>query len=219
MNLLVFEFSSPQRSVAVLAQRGGGSGQEWFEQMESGSGGMQPLKMVEEVLRQAQLEREQIEGIAVGLGPGSYTGIRAALALAQGWHLARALRLIGVSSADSIAAEAFDEGLRGPVAVVIDAQRNELYCGDYELSDSGWSSTQALRVVSAAGVLEARNNGRLLIGPEVTRWFPDGKQIFPRAVAAGKLALAGTTSVAGEKLEPIYLRPTQFVKAPPPRVA
>jgi tRNA threonylcarbamoyladenosine biosynthesis protein TsaB len=219
VNLLVFEFSSPQRSVAVLAQRGGGSGQEWFEQIESGSGGMQPLKAVEEVLRQAHLEREQIEGVAVGLGPGSYTGIRAALALAQGWQLARGVRLMGVSSADSIAAEAFDEGLRGPVAVLIDAQRNELYCGDYELNDSGWRLTQALRVVSAAGVLAAQNNGRLLIGPEVTRWFPDGKKISPRAVAAGKLALAGTSSVAGEKLEPIYLRPAQFVKAPPPRVA
>ena len=44
--------------------------------------------MIEEALREAGLEREQIEVLAVGLGPGSYTGIRVALSLAQGWQLA-----------------------------------------------------------------------------------------------------------------------------------
>jgi hypothetical protein len=42
--------------------------------------------------------------------------------------------------------------------------------------------------------------------------------ILPRAGILGKLALARTDFTAGEKLEPIYLRETKFVKAPPPRV-
>ena len=45
--------------------------------------------MIEDVLARSQMEREQIEVLAVGLGPGSYTGIRVALSMAQGWQLAR----------------------------------------------------------------------------------------------------------------------------------
>ena len=52
--------------------------------------------MIESALAEAKIEREQIEVIAVGLGPGSYTGIRAAISVAQGWQLARGVKLLGV---------------------------------------------------------------------------------------------------------------------------
>ena len=60
--------------------------------------------------------------------------------------------------------------------------------------------------------------GETLVGPEVTRWFPGGRIAFPRASGLGRLALGRTDFVPGEKLEPIYLREANFVKAPPPRV-
>jgi len=63
------------------------------------AGGTRALGMIESVLREAGLEREQIDVIAVGLGPGSYTGIRTALSIAQGWQLARGVKLLGISSA------------------------------------------------------------------------------------------------------------------------
>jgi tRNA threonylcarbamoyladenosine biosynthesis protein TsaB len=82
------------------------------------------LRLVEAALDSAGVERELIEGVAVGLGPGSYTGIRASIALAEGWQLARGTRVTGVSSARAIAATARQEGLRGLTAVLIGAQRN-----------------------------------------------------------------------------------------------
>jgi len=58
-----------------------------------------------------------------------------------------------------------------------------------------------------------------LIGPEVTKWFPgEGRIVFPRAATLGQLALGKDNFAAGETLEPIYLRATQFVKAPPSRI-
>ncbi len=60
--------------------------------------------------------------------------------------------------------------------------------------------------------------GGILIGPEVTNWFPGSRVLFPRAATLGQLARGRTDFVAGERLEPIYLRETQFVKAPPPRI-
>src|SRR5260221_8316149 len=111
MKILALEFSSPQRSVAVL-RSGGGDGSSFVsEAVETQAGGMEAFRLVEQALKAAGVEREQIECLVVGLGPGSYTGIRAAIALAQGWQLAREVKLLGVSSAEAIAAEAQEQGM------------------------------------------------------------------------------------------------------------
>ena len=175
------------------------------------------LGLVEQALNAAGVEREQIECVAVGLGPGSYAGIRSAIALAQGWQLAREVRLLGGSSAECLAAQAQAQGWFGRVNVVIDAQRNELYLAGYEISTASRKEVEPLRLASV-GEAEARvRAGQLILGPEVTRWFPSGKVIFPEATMLGQLAAARGDFLAGEKLEPIYLRETNFVKAPTAR--
>ena len=69
--------------------------------------------MIEKVLAAAKIEREEIEVLAVGLGPGSYTGIRVAISIAQGWQLARGVKLLGIGSAECLAAQAqAEENLR-----------------------------------------------------------------------------------------------------------
>ena len=120
MMILALEFSSSQRSVAVLrpnsrrdelheshsppssgksGTRGTRPSDMIFEAVETGGRGTNAFRMIEQTLSEAKIEREQIDVLAVGLGPGSYTGIRAAISLAQGWQLARGVKLLGVSSA------------------------------------------------------------------------------------------------------------------------
>jgi tRNA threonylcarbamoyladenosine biosynthesis protein TsaB len=212
MRILALEFSSSQRSVAVL------DAGRVSEVVETGAGANAPLVMIEEALRQAALEREQIDCIAVGLGPGSYTGIRSAIALSQGWQLARGVKLLGISSAECIAAQAQTDGVTGQVSVIIDAQREEFYLATYELAQNGYREVEPLQIVTREELQRRAGDGSVLIGPEVARWVAAGKIAFPRAATIGKLALNHTDFIAGEKLEPIYLRETKFVKAPPPRV-
>ncbi|SPE50084.1 Peptidase M22 glycoprotease [Verrucomicrobia bacterium] len=221
MKILALEFSSAQRSVAVASGSAAGALVAEGEVLETGGRAAPALGMVEEALCQAQLEREQIECLAVGLGPGSYTGIRAAIALAQGWQLAlgvNRVKVVGVSSAECLAAQAQAEGLTGRVGVVIDAQRQEFHLGVFELSESSRRETEPLRLATLAQARACEAAGALLIGPEVTKWFPAGRVMFPRAATLAQLARARTDFVPAEKLEPIYLRETRFVKAPPPRV-
>ncbi len=224
MTILALEFSSPQRSVAVAH-----AGRVLGEVIETGASAHSNPKagvssrqadatgafgMIEAALREARLEREQIEILATGLGPGSYTGVRVALSLAQGWQLARGAKLLGVSSVDCLAAQAQAERIFGRVNVMVDAQRNEFYLATYEISAAGWNVLGSLRIVTA-GEIQSRAAAReILIGPEVTRWFPGGRTIFPRAASLASLAVERTGFVAGEKLEPIYLREANFVKAP-----
>ena len=214
MKMLAFEFSSPQRSVAASD-----GALAVGEVIDTASGNtMKPLALTEQALRHAGLEREQIECLVIGLGPGSYTGIRAAIALAQGWQLGRGVKLVGVSSAGCVVAQAQTEGVTGKVSVVIDAQRGEFYLAGYEIGEDGTKEVSPLRLSTLAEARAREQAGELLIGPEVTRWFPAGRVVFPRAAGLVQLAKGRSDFVAGEKLEPIYLRETTFVKAPPSRI-
>jgi tRNA threonylcarbamoyl adenosine modification protein YeaZ len=209
MKILALEFSSPQRSVAVVQKN---------ESHESLSGANEPFAMIDQALREAKLEREQIEYIVVGLGPGSYTGIRSAISVAQGWQLARPIKLLGISSVEGIAAQAQADGVTGRVNVIVDAQREEFYIAGYELTTDGAREIEPLRIVTHAELQQRADAGDVLIGPEVSKWFPSGKIVFPRAATLGRMALTRTDFISGEKLVPIYLRETKFVKAPPPRI-
>jgi len=211
MTILALEFSSPQRSVAVLRTEGAAVA---AEAVETGGRATNALGMIEQALAGAKIEREQIEVIAVGLGPGSYTGIRTAISVAQGWQLARGVKLLGVSSADCLASRARAEGIFGRVGVVIDAQRTEFYLAAYEIAPDGWREIAPLKILPKAEVQSRAAGGEILAGPEVTKWFPPGRTIFPRAATLAELASRRNDFVPGEKLAPVYLRETNFVKAP-----
>src|SRR5438128_3011946 len=129
MTILALEFSSSQRSVAVA--RGG---RVRADASETGGRETHAFGMIEKILAAAKIGRAEIECLAVGLGPGSYTGIRVALAIAQGWQLATGVKLLGIGSADCLAAQAQAEKIFGRVNVVIDAQRGEFYRAVYEIS-------------------------------------------------------------------------------------
>jgi tRNA threonylcarbamoyladenosine biosynthesis protein TsaB len=212
MTILALEFSSPQRSVALA--RGGNV---LSEASETAGRDTAAFGMIEKILAEAKIGREEIDVIAVGLGPGSYTGVRSAIALAQGWQLALGTKLIGIGSVDCLAAQAQAKEIFGLVNVVIDAQRNEFYLASHEISADGWRETGPLKILSLAEVQSRAGANKILIVPGVTKWFPNSQTIFPHAAALARLAADKNGFVPGEKLEPVYLRETSFVKALPCR--
>ena len=212
MKILALEFSSDRRSVAVVAD-----GQVRGRAEETGARDSHPFRLIEAALNAGGWERESIDCLAVGLGPGSYTGIRAAIALAQGWQLARGTRILGINSVACLAAQAQAEKIFGRVDIIIDAQRSEFILGSYEVSASGCRELAPLHLAGREEVSALARAGEIILGPEVTTWFPNGQILFPDAAVLGQLAEQRSDFVPGEKLEPIYLRQTSFVKAPPPR--
>ncbi len=215
MKTLALEFSTDQRSVAVLdgdVCRG--------TAVETATRETHAIALITQALASAGLEREDIELVAVGLGPGSYTGIRSAIALAQGWQLAggkAAVRLAGCSSVECLAREAWQKGWWGKVNVVVDAQRQEIYLAGYEIHAGGVRLTRPLRIASLADARGLAEAGEIMVGPEIGLWFPAGRMLFPTAATLGGLAARAGHFVAGEELTPLYLRETSFVKAPPLR--
>ncbi len=216
MKTLALEFSSNVRSVAALDLDEKGSPVVRGRVIEEGRSVANAFKMIEAVLDQAGWSREEVERIAVGLGPGSHTGIRAAIAIAQGWSLASEVRLDGVSSATTLAAQARAAGYAGAQAVAIDAQRGEFHAARIDPADS--SGEPELRLVGTEELNLWAGEGIRVVGPDLEKRIPQALDLHPDAAQVGRLALIRDCCVDGESLEPIYLRETSFVKAPPPRV-
>ena len=217
MKILAIEFSSEQRSVAIVEKQSEAISLVKGFAVEAGGRNTHAIGLVEEALRHARLEREQIDCIAVGIGPGSYTGIRSAIAFAQGWQLGRDVKLIGIGSIECLASQAFAMGVRGHGNFIVDAQRNEFYLAGYRFDEKEFVEVEPLHLATAAEVESKITDRQMVFGPEASQRFPTATSLMPDASALGALACGKTNFGSGEKLEPVYLREISFVKAPPPR--
>ncbi len=215
MKILALEFSSNERSVAVA--EGNASGFTLLgAATEAALRGSTGMVLVDRALREAHLRPADIDLLVVGLGPGSYAGIRSAIAIAQGWQLARNTRLIGVGSVEVLAREAQIRGIYGDVTIIIDAQRKELYVARYRVSEITMESIQPLQIFPAdlkQGLAEG-----VVAGPGAAQLTAGALDLYPAAATLARLAATRSGSESGEHLEPIYLRETSFVKAPPSRL-
>ena len=178
---------------------------------------MQPFHLIDMALRESSLHRDEVECIAVGTGPGSYAGIRIAIAIAQGWQLARGIKLLGISSADSLAEQVAEGSGDKFFSIGIDAQREELFLARYETTSSGarlvtpfhhadkidWERIAAGERCYRPDLLETNDRGMIPLPPS--------------AVTLARLAITRGEFIAGSDLEPFYLRRAEFVKAPPPK--
>jgi tRNA threonylcarbamoyl adenosine modification protein YeaZ len=216
MMILALEFSSPQRSVALLRSSTAGAPPQTLASVsDQGDRSVKPIPLIEQLLEKAAFGRELVDTIVVGLGPGSYTGIRSAIALAQGWQLARSVRTCGVSSVETLARQAQVNGWFGQVSIVIDAQRQELYLATYAISAQERKLIRPLHLVSVASLSsQTPPPNALIVGPEATRWFPNARILDPAAETLGQLAQPEVQSVPAEELQPIYLRAPGFIKTP-----
>jgi tRNA threonylcarbamoyladenosine biosynthesis protein TsaB len=92
------------------------------------------------LLNRAAIEAADLAGIAVAIGPGSYTGLRIGVGFAKGLALANNRRLIGVPTLDILAA-ALPRSDR-PLVVIAEAGRSNVWAGFYKWKGKGWQTTR-----------------------------------------------------------------------------
>jgi tRNA threonylcarbamoyl adenosine modification protein YeaZ len=167
------------------------------------------LPAIDEVLRTAGAEKEQIGAIAVGAGPGPYTGLRVGLATAAALGHALGIPVHGVCTLDGIAHAARTAGLTGPFVAATDARRKEVYWAAYDAEGrrtSGPDVDRPAEIADRVAGTAAVGAGALLY-PEVFRQPAPG---MPEHQSAAALAdLAARRLAAGEPLlepVPLYLR-------------
>lgn len=212
MRILALEFSTHLRSVALVEE-----GRVICRSQESQPQTSGPTQLIRDAFAQAGLGSSDIGCVVVGLGPGSYTGIRVAIAVAQGWELARQVKLLGVSSVECLVWRCWLEGRHGPITVLVDAQRGEYYAARYQVNSSGVETEVELAIHPPEVVAQWAEQGAVLVGPDLDEAPWPVTRLRPEAGMLGVLAWERTDFVTGADLQPIYLREVNFVKAPAPR--
>lgn len=98
------------------------------------------LPWVEELLNQSSLSLDEIDAIAIDIGPGAFTGVRLGVAVVQGLAIAQKLPVLPVASLDAIASQLvltphFQESKSRTFMVAIDARMNEVYWASYQVQE------------------------------------------------------------------------------------
>jgi tRNA threonylcarbamoyl adenosine modification protein YeaZ len=194
--LLAFDTATPQVTVAlhdgdrVVAEYAAGESMRHGEMLAPG---------IAEVLARVGAISQDITAIAVGVGPGPFTGLRVGLVTARTIAMALGIPVYGVCSLDVLAAEAVDAGL-SDFLVATDARRKEVYVASYD-EGRRVSGPEVLKPAVAA-------TGRLVVGRGATL-YPDA---FPNARGPeGPSAAVLCDVVVRERYElldpePLYLR-------------
>lgn len=93
------------------------------------------LPMVNELLEEANLGLEQLDAIAFGQGPGSFTGVRLASSIVQGLALVNNTPVIKISTLRALAQEIFENLGDAKVFIALDARMEEVYWGEYQIDN------------------------------------------------------------------------------------
>lgn len=171
-------------------------------------------------LRQAERDMSAISGVAVGLGPGLFTGMRVGIATAQTLAHARRLPVVGLASLDLLAYRV--RHVRRLLCPALDARRGELFWAFYRSAPGGVQRVTEFRVGPAAklaGEIKAVGEDVLCVGDGAIAnravLESDGAEVgghdsaYPAAEALAELAVARFLREEGgrpEELLPIYLR-------------
>ncbi|TVP84888.1 MAG: tRNA (adenosine(37)-N6)-threonylcarbamoyltransferase complex dimerization subunit type 1 TsaB [Thioalkalivibrio sp.] len=178
------------------------------------------LEQVQRLLAEAGLAPAQLDAVAVGRGPGAFTGVRLGLGVAQGLAFATGIPVVPVSTLAALAQQGADRGAR-EVLAVLDARMREVYWSLLHAGPDGLvtaaaeslSAPQGVRVDWGAGPRLALGSG-LSAHPELVRWLglsePEADATAlpcAREVAVlGAAAHARGEAVPPEQARPVYLR-------------
>jgi tRNA threonylcarbamoyl adenosine modification protein YeaZ len=159
---------------------------------------------IDKVLRNAGAGRWDLTAVAVGTGPGPYTGLRAGLVTARVLGSALGIRTDGICSLDVIAADAQAAAAGSEFLVATDARRREVYWARYTAAGERADGPRVSRPADLPRGLPVAGEGAVLY-PELA-----GRPIGPRYPSAARLAVfAAARATAGEAPsppEPLYLR-------------
>lgn len=213
MKLLAFETATEGCSVALWID---GEVRERFELAPRRHAELS-LPWAHELLSEAGIAKSQLDAIAVGRGPGAFTGVRLGISIAQGIALALDRPVVPVSTLAALAMRAPG----GPILAAIDARMGEVYLGAFERTGDELRAhgPEAVLAPEAAPVPEggdwhgvgtgfAAGGGALRQRLQPCLQAVDATAL-PRAADVARLAVAAHArgeAVAAERVEPAYLR-------------
>jgi tRNA threonylcarbamoyladenosine biosynthesis protein TsaB len=216
VKLLALDTSTEACSVALLADGQIMALDEVCPQQHS----KRVLPMVQQLLSEAGLSLQQLDGLVFGKGPGSFTGVRIGVGVAQGLAFGADLPVHGVSTLAAMAQAAYRTLQAQHVIAAIDARMAEVYLGKYQLDSAGIMQLldieQAIKPEALLPLARAENyvavgTGWQTYGDILQHWQTARTSSILYPSAQDMLALAQpawhrSDFVAAELAEPSYIR-------------
>jgi len=217
---LAIDTSTPRGAVALLRDDKP-LAEQAFDRSQAGEN---LFDAAAKLLSEHRLAVGDIGLLAVGLGPGSFTGIRAGIAAAKGLALPRQLPIKGASSYDALALTALPKMPRDcpQLCVLGDARRDEIY---FALYDQAGRRVKDCQIATLEAVADEIHQPIWFVSSEIERYKTDlaslfggfasiaETPVFPNAAAVGWLAFhrfRDDGNHGDENAEPIYLRAPQY---------
>lgn len=181
------------------------------------------LPLVQQLLQEGGVALKELDALAFGRGPGSFTGVRIGIGIAQGLALGAGLPLIGISTLKTMAQSAWRLNGASRVLAAIDARMGEVYWAEYQRDENGvWHGEESEAVLKPEAALQrmaALSGQWACVGTGWKAWpqlaefdqldmvlteveLPRAEDMLPLA----QQALAEGLTVAPEQAEPTYLR-------------
>lgn len=168
MKILAIETSTEHASIALICDH------ELTERTLEGHANHSErlLPCIHELLAESAVSLNQLDGIAFGAGPGAFTGLRLACAVAQGLAMGAGLGVVGICSLEALSVQ----GEGGAVLVATDARMGEIYTAAYEMVNGLPLLSGAVSCVTP-GTFEPPRDGR--------EWFGIGSafRLYPEILA------------------------------------
>lgn len=217
MNILGIETSTAVCGVAVL-NNNGPAVERSVVQAHIHSEKL--LTLVKEALDEAALAMGEIDGVAVSIGPGSFTGLRIGLSSAKGFCFALGKPLVAVPTFDAVAASASRLHPNEPrIAIALDAKQGDYYYASYSNSSSSLHCEEAVEVLSAERLSSAmQRSGSAMLVTDRADFLARLAHADVRIVSMTDYCHATTVATLGMKkiiarefadiasIEPMYLK-------------
>ncbi|MBF0331349.1 MAG: tRNA (adenosine(37)-N6)-threonylcarbamoyltransferase complex dimerization subunit type 1 TsaB [Candidatus Omnitrophica bacterium] len=181
---------------------------------------------IERILQRANVRLTDLEGFVVGLGPGSFTGLRVGLSMLKAFVMVTGKPVVGVSSLDAIAMNVRLSRLRSPlqVCVINDARRSLVYSSLYDKNPDGLVRRRPYQLEPLEKVLEGLEGEVVFIGDATPLYkdaimlkaetfkpvFEPEKRWLPKAAELGKMGYQRLLKGESDKIDelaPLYLYP------------
>lgn len=176
------------------------------------------LPMVQALLADAGIKLADVDAIAFGAGPGSFTGVRTACGITQGLAFGAGLPVVPLVTLDAMALACRERSGAAEILVLLDARMGEVYWAQYRYAD-GWQTVVAPALCAPDAVAPVPVAGLVACGSGLTAYpeafagasFVAGAMadILPHArdlVRLGALAFAAGQAVDAAAAQPLYLR-------------
>jgi tRNA threonylcarbamoyladenosine biosynthesis protein TsaB len=193
--------------------------------------------MIDRLLKKADIKLAQLDGLIFGQGPGSFTGVRIGVGVAQGLAFAADLKVVGVSTLQVMAQRAYTMHQQVDVIATIDARMSEVYAGYYQLNTQGIMEAvlndTVLAPVELAGYLSEHIIENQQVYGVGTGWDAYKNELeslkinagtpeilFPNAeelLEVGQYYFSKGMAVSAEDAQPVYVRDTVSWKKLPGR--